>query len=183
MHYEYFIYFKIEKLTEENPMKKSRIFIIISLILLCAGNLYAKDNESDDSGLLIPILTPYGGNYEYISLDAGFEYIFGGQSFESYAVGLYAQAGIGTDFSKISFRVSGGLPIEFLGLIGFQIGYGVEYTPGHETLQFVEIGTRILFINFKCMMEYSFGDDISDSLEPKVYIGIPLGMILKALKS
>ena len=53
MHYEYF---EIEKLTEEKPMKKSRIFIIISLILLFAGNLYAKDNESDDSGLLIPIL-------------------------------------------------------------------------------------------------------------------------------
>ena len=42
MHYGYFIYFKIEKLTKERFMKKSKIIIIISLFLVFTGILHAQ---------------------------------------------------------------------------------------------------------------------------------------------
>jgi len=155
-------------------MKKSKILIIISLIFIFSQSLHAEDKSTI---LPLPVITIFGSNTDYISLDLGVElYTENDTLFTSF--GLYTLGGIGTDFNDVYFRFSGGLAIDTFFVFGARIGVGVEKTPGRDSFMFTEICLRALFLEIKGMIETPVNGKTVTDMDYRIYVGVPVGVFL-----
>ena len=140
--------------------------------------------EIGHTALFFPTASVYGGNKEYLSCDAGFEFLFTPDGNFLETVSIYAQTGFGTDFGDVNLRFTGGFGFGlFMSMLQISIGAGVELSPCEKPVTVVEGTFKLFFLNAKMTALYT--DEVkADSGKPdtKFYLGVSLERLYVLIK-